>query len=282
MEGVMPPKPRTASGYDRTHVANVRATCLYLATVIGDLQDELVIVGGLVPHLLIDQAGVDTEHVGTADLDVGLALTILDAKRYQALTERLRGAGFGPDENESGQPTRQRWKIDGPPRVTVDFLIPPTAASDQGGRIKDIEQDFAALIAPGLSLAFLDRVAVRLEARTIRGERAARTIQVCGPGAFVAMKALAFRNRGEPKDAYDLDYVLRFLDEGPRRTADALVSMGREADALRAIAFLREDFGTMDSLGPLRVAGFIHGAPNEEAQADAWAGVRDLLDLLPA
>ena len=32
---------------------------------------------------------------------------------------------------------------------------------------------------------------------------------MCGPGAFVVLKALAFRDRGEPKDAYDLVYVLR-------------------------------------------------------------------------
>jgi hypothetical protein len=31
-------------------VAEVRATCLYVATKLGDLMDELVVVGGLVPH----------------------------------------------------------------------------------------------------------------------------------------------------------------------------------------------------------------------------------------
>lgn len=31
---------------------------------------------------------------------------------------------------------------------------------------------------------------------------------VSGPGAFVVLKGLAFRLRGENKDAYDLVYVL--------------------------------------------------------------------------
>ena len=52
------------------------------------------------------QADVREEHAGTTDLDVGLALAIFDDKRYQALTERLRSAGFGPDTNEAGKPTR--------------------------------------------------------------------------------------------------------------------------------------------------------------------------------
>ena len=51
----MPPKPRTAAGYQRAQVTHVHATCLYVATKLGDLADELVIVGGLVPSLIIDQ-----------------------------------------------------------------------------------------------------------------------------------------------------------------------------------------------------------------------------------
>jgi hypothetical protein len=71
----MPDKPTTAAGYRSEHVQLVRATCLYVATKLGDLMDELVVVGGLVPSLIIDQATLpqDTDpHVGTMDLDVGL------------------------------------------------------------------------------------------------------------------------------------------------------------------------------------------------------------------
>jgi hypothetical protein len=60
-------------------VAEVGATCLYVATKLGDLMDELVVVGGLVPSLLIDQqnlpAGADA-HVGTTDLDVGMTVAL--------------------------------------------------------------------------------------------------------------------------------------------------------------------------------------------------------------
>jgi hypothetical protein len=122
----MASKPNRATGYERHQVDHVRATCLYVATKLGDLVDETVIVGGLVPSLLVDQRLVQTveaRHVGTMDLDVGLALAILDDQRYQALTERLRQAGFTQDENEQGQPTRQRhswhhrysWRPQRPP-----------------------------------------------------------------------------------------------------------------------------------------------------------------------
>jgi len=275
-------KPRTAAGYDRAQVARVRSACLYLATKLGDLLDELVIVGGLVPSLLIDQTKQTIEkHVGTNDLDVGMEIAILDNRRYEALTERLRGAGFGPDENENGNPTRQRWKIDGPPKVTLDFLIPPSREGDKGGQLRDIEADFAAIIAPGLRLAFIDKVKVSLSGRTIRGEEARREVWVCGAGAFVIMKALAFRNRGENKDAYDIAYHVRNYGDGPRDVSAILSRLVAEPETLDTVRFLREDFESVDSLGPCRVAEFLHGARNDEAEADAWGAVRDLLDGLP-
>ena len=86
-------KPTRASDYAPEQVALVRAVCLFIATKLGDLMDELVVVGGLVPSLIIDQSTLSPEtdaHVGTMDLDVGLTLAIFDEKRYEALAERLR------------------------------------------------------------------------------------------------------------------------------------------------------------------------------------------------
>lgn len=106
--------------------------------------DDLVVVGGLAPSLLVAQDDQVEAHVGAMDLDVGLTVALLDEGRYQALTERLRRAGFSQDENEDGKPTRQRWKITQTEKVTVDFLIQPTRPEDRGGRLRDIEADFAA------------------------------------------------------------------------------------------------------------------------------------------
>ena len=53
--GEVPDKPTTAAGYRREQVERVRATCLYLATKLGDLLDDVVVIGGLVPSLLIAQ-----------------------------------------------------------------------------------------------------------------------------------------------------------------------------------------------------------------------------------
>lgn len=85
----MPEKPRHASEYGGDQVELVRATCLYIATKLGDLMDEVVVVGGLVPLLLINPGELPVgtaAHVGTMDLNIGLALALLDEGRYRSLT----------------------------------------------------------------------------------------------------------------------------------------------------------------------------------------------------
>ena len=44
----MSDKPTTAAGYKSEQIELVRATCLYVATKLGDIMDELVVIGGLV------------------------------------------------------------------------------------------------------------------------------------------------------------------------------------------------------------------------------------------
>ena len=277
----MTDKPTTAAGYGGGQTELVRATCLYVATKLGDVMDQLVVVGGLVPSLLVKQEDLSIEvdsHVGTMDLDMGLTVALLEKGRYRTLTERLRRAGFEQDVSGRGHPTRQRWRIDGPERVTVDFLIAPSLPGDRGGALRDIEPDFAAIIAPGLHLAFQDRERVEIAGQTIFGEEATRTISVCGPGAYVVLKALAFRLRGENKDAYDLYYVVRNYGAGVDDVASRLEPLLDDPSAGEAVRILNEDFREHDGVGPRRVAEFIKGMPDGEIQADVVGFVRQLLD----
>jgi hypothetical protein len=276
----VPDKPTTAAGYRSEYVELVKATCLYVATKLGDLSDEVVVIGGLVPSLLIAQDALPVgaePHVGTMDLDIGLTLAVLDEGRYRTLTERLRRAGFTADVNEQGNPTRQRWKIENDEKVTVDFLIQPSLPDDVGGKLRDIEEDFAAVIAPGLHLAFQDRTKVTLSGQTIMGERATLDIWVCGPGAYVVLKALAFDLRGENKDAYDLFYLLRNYGDGVRAIVAHLEPLRADPATIQAIEIIRRDFTSHDGLGPMRVAAFLSGDPDDTIQADVAGFVDSFL-----
>jgi hypothetical protein len=278
-----PAKPRDRSGYSGEETEQVKSACLTVAVTLGALMGELCIVGGLVPNLLIDrQIGPDPDtgdvHPGTNDLDIGLAVGLLNDEQYAEISYRLRQEGFAPDHNENGNPTPQRWKL-ADFSVTVDFLLPPIPGATQGGRVHKLEGDFGALIAPGLELAFDERHEITLNGHTLRGEAVRRTIPVCGPATFVVLKSFAFADRGEPKDAYDLIYVLRRWPDDVDDIADRLSSHAEKHPGIvhDALESLANDFATADNHGPRRAAAFQGSGREDEDAADAYGYVDDLL-----
>lgn len=108
-----------------------------------------------------------------------------------------------------------------------------------------------------------------------------RAVPVCGPGAFVVLKALAFSDRGEPKDAFDLVYVLRRWPGGKRDVAKRLSEHATRHPELvgRALDALRRDFRDIEHLGPKRAAEFetLLEEDLDAAIADAHGHVDDLL-----
>ena len=271
-------KPRTAAGYNVEQLDQVRSVCLYVATKLADLRDEWVIIGGLVPSLLIDQrqlAAAD-RHVGTLDLDLGLQLGILEEQGYREITARLREAGFGPDSNEAGNLVRQRWKHPSAVHATVEFLIPQVRPDQRGGALQNLEKDFAAVVAPGVDLAFRDRRVVTLSGTTLIGETASRDVWVCGPGAYVILKALAFDGRGANKDAYDLFYVLQHFEGGLSEIADSMRPLAGEVAAQHALLVLNRDFRRIGGVGPVRTAAFL-GLTTDDFQAQVVGLVDALL-----
>jgi hypothetical protein len=275
-------KPLTADGYDEANVEAIESICLFIATKLGDLMDDVVIIGGLVPRLIFEQSesvGRMERHVGTRDLDVGLSVALFDDSRYEKIEERIRRAGFENDVNEEGNKTTHRWKFEKPGiKVTVDFQIPPSKPYDKGGTIRNLTENLSAVITPGLDLAFKNPVSVELSGETPFGEKAERTIQVCGPGAFVILKAIAFKARGENKDAYDLFYTI-YQFEDLEKLAELLQPFTNYDEGQEALDILQRDFTDQDYVGPSRVAEFL-GGPDDELQADVSAFVNRLLSLL--
>jgi hypothetical protein len=152
---------------------------------------------------------------------------------------------------------------------------PKTAAGYAPSQL--LEADLAAVVTPGLSLAFRDRHVVPLEGRTLLGEPLARGIPVCGPGAFVVLKALALRQRGENKDAYDIYYLLRHYGSNVEAVAEHLRPLLDDGAARQAREYLEGDFAQLDSVGPSRAAAFLGRSDDEGFRADVVGSVQRLL-----
>ena len=127
--------------------------------------------------------------------------------------------------------------------LKVDFLIPSPPGSAPQLRLQNLEADFGALVTPGLDLAFGDRI--------------------------------------EPKDAYDLVYVVRGTTGGVEAVAARLREhAARHAEIVKqALGILRRDFATIDHIGPQRAAEFAYldQSDRDNAAADAHGVVDDLL-----
>ncbi|MBN2565135.1 MAG: nucleotidyl transferase AbiEii/AbiGii toxin family protein [Candidatus Eisenbacteria bacterium] len=275
-------KPQHASGYDTSRTRLVRETCLDLATRLGGLMDDLVVVGGMVPGLIVPQDPLPRgvrPHCGTLDIDLGLAVAMFEERRYQSLTDRLRASGFEPDRLVSGAAALQRWRVADDHALTIDFLVAPSSPGEamRGGKLRHIESDFAAIVSPGLHLAFADRLSIPLAGVTRKGEQTERVIPVCGPAAFVALKALAFRERGVSKDAYDLYYVLRNYGGGVDDIIERFDRIRGDADTERALSIIEADFTREHSIGPMRVSDFLHARVEKATLADVAGFSREFL-----
>jgi len=281
----MSDKPKHADGYDPAQVVLARKTCLYVATVLGDeMMNEIVIAGGLVPSLLIDQSSLSEPsmaHVGTMDVDVGFQLALLDDERYKTLSEALRSKSFAPVEKAGGTKRLQTWTSKEVPSAHIDFLMPPGPEHDGSTRVQHLEEDFAAFIIDGLHIAFRNPRRVRIADHDIEGRWANREVQVCGPGAFVVLKALAHVGRDEEKDAYDLYYLLQHYGNGIEDIADDLRPLLDDRAALQAMANLRAEYTRIDAVGPDRLAKFLYGrVHDDDIRADLVGLVEALLRSL--
>jgi predicted nucleotidyltransferase len=280
---LMARKPQQADGYSLEETELVRSACLTIAAILGDLMNDVCIVGGLVPSMIceaeVDPAAVAADaHCGTMDLDVGLSLALLDDERYKEMAERLRERGFKPDKNEDDNETRQRWRW-GDLKVTIDFLIPPASEEPDEARIQNLESDMAALVVKPLHLAFEEAIAIELEGRNLFDDQVKRSVNFAGPAAFLALKAFAYRNRAQPKDAYDLYFVLTRWGGGVEDICERLLERAENRPEIvtEAIGYLQTDFESIDSPGPRDVSRFIGGDVAANLVADAHGAVADFL-----
>jgi hypothetical protein len=260
-------KPQVISGYESGRTEAIVKTCLHLATRLGDFVDDLVIVGGIVPYLLVDQSNVEYEerHCGSLDVDLVLSVALRDEDRYEAIADRLRNAGFRPDMNEAGNQVVQRWRHGKIRNAVVDFLMDTEGTP---GSLQHLTSDLAAFVSPGISLAFRGRRLVTLKGTTLDGALAERNFFVCGAGVFVLLKARAFFSRSERKDAYDIDYVLRNYGAGLIEIAAEVKPLIDDPVVIDGLKKLGNEFATLDSNGPIQLARFLGEEDSDALRAD--------------
>ena len=237
---------------------------------IGPWNERVVLVGGLAPRYIIGTLPLGAAiHVGTADVDLVIRLAVEDAaETYTTLRRNLIRSGFA-----SGQHSYQ-WdcEVDGM-TVTVEFLCDTNQVG--AGQLHRPKQGtgsgFGALNVPGAQLATRDFIEVELEAERLDDGGLSRvSVRVAGLLAYVVLKILAFQDRHNNKDAYDLVYTLvNYPGGGPLAAAHAAANspVRNEPQVLDALRLLGERFARVDHDGPNAYANFLARPDDTDGKA---------------
>jgi len=208
-----------------------------LVTLLGDIgpwSERVYLVGGLAPRYIVGSLPEGARPpVGTTDVDlvIGLALGDERPEAYRTLENNLKKAGF-KDE------TSFRWKknVDGV-TVTVEFLC-ETDRVEPGRIYKPKEEGtgsgLGAFNVRGAQLVTRDYLERTIEAERLDGGGVSRVVvRVANILAYTVLKILAFQDRHENKDSYDLIYCLLNFGDGPedagRHAAASAYPWGRSS-----------------------------------------------------
>ena len=280
-------KPKHQGGYTRRHTDFCERTLFTLMRGLGPWKKSVYLVGGLVPRYLIGHA-----HVGTSDVDLVLDLQLLSGiDAYRTLEQNLKALGFERNRNEEGAVQHFSWKkaVEDGLSVTVDLLCPDW--EQKPGRAKPVpgNQRLSALRIPGAHLVMRDFLEVSLEVELLNEQGLAKeSIRVANTTAFIVLKTLAYEDRVEEKDAYDLVYCLLHGPGGPEGIGQVfrqrLVDWPEEVLLQRCIEILRERFGDTRRDGPTSYARFQVDPGQQERIAllrqEAYGAVSAFLEAL--
>jgi hypothetical protein len=193
-------------------------------------------------------------HIGTTDVDIVLDLEVLaDVDAYQRLEENLRRMGFERGKNDEGHLQHHRWLKPIREGVTIVLDLLCDVPREHGSRLVKLPagaRGLSALRIPGAHLVFADYTEVSITAELLDEKGiATEVVRVAGIAPFVMLKAIAYEERAEEKDAYDLVYTISNYDGGPEAVADVFADRAGSAgeDRLwfdRAVAALRSRFAS--------------------------------------
>ena len=276
-------KPLTLEGYSEQVTRDCERVLVTLLRNLGPHRESLVLIGGLTPRYLVpERPPIVPQHAGTLDIDVVIDLVVLeDTDAYRTLEENLKKIGFERGENDKGQKVNWRWKVRMDDGATIVLELLADHPDLRGGRAQPIpdEGQISALNIPHSSIVFdlYDTAHVTAELLGSNG-LATETIKHANIVSFTCLKAIAYNDRQERKDAHDLVYCLEHVPQGLTEVAAMFQNglNGKHRDVLfHSLTLLRSRFATDANAegylkdGPVSVAKFELGEDDDTREARA-------------
>lgn len=269
----------TRRDYTSDAVAAAKSVLIELVHLLGQYRDEIVLVGGWVPELLLGDRV--PPHTGSMDIDLALDHRRLQEEGYRTIQKLLLDRGYLQGEQPS---TFIRQIVIGGDtfNVEVDLMAGEYEGTGRRRRHQRV-QGIHARKARGCDIAFESPTEVRVEGLLPGGGKISVLVPVASIVSFLVMKGMALADRIKEKDAWDICYCIRNYPGG----IDALVeefrpqlTHGLVQEGLRKIA---DAFVSVDHRGPVWVADFDEITDLEDRalrRREAFELVNSLLEKL--
>lgn len=216
------------------------------------------------------------------DIDIVIDLQILTkSEAYSTLEDNLKRMGFERAENEKMQKLSWRWQThtEHGALMILEFLA--DAPDIAGGKVQPLPTNgtISALNIPHSSIVFDLHQVTEIRAELLGGKGiATEKIKHANLVSFTCLKAFAYEDRFEPKDARDLIYCIEHAPEGMDAVAESfrLELVGKHEAVIRdALEILHARFAQdaktdgYQKDGPVSVAKFELGKSDEPEQREA-------------
>lgn len=269
------------SQYGEKEVNACKAVLIELVHLLGEIKDEIVIIGGWAPTFLLPQS--DDPHVGSLDIDVALNFSKIPDDTYQTILKEFFKRGYTQDKE---QPFRffRKVKVEGIEQVNVevDLMAGEYGGSGKRRRTQKV-QDVRARKARGCDLAFDASITVTLEGELPDGGKDRVTFKVAGIVPFLVMKGMAMHERMKEKDAYDIYYCVEHYPGGIEGLAAEFMPHIRNKLVIEGLEKIRSKFASVEHVGPKWVADFLEVADKEDRDIvirRVYEKISELLDIL--
>jgi len=231
-------------------------------TVLGKFRENIVIVGGNVPPLLIKSAGA--KHPGTLDIDLAIDSRRVSDDTCRTIVETLKARGYYQKEGEEPYMFYRDVEAETGNKVTVKIdLLAGEYGGVRSGRRQET-QDAQPRKTRGCDLVFSDPVKVRVKSRLPDGATREVTVRVSSIGPFLVTKGMALWGRIKEKDAFDIYYCCRHYPGGIAALARDTRSLMNNELAREGFGKIMERFRHINALGPTGVADFLELDDPEE------------------
>lgn len=263
--------------YTAEAVSAAKSVLVELGHILGEYREEMVLIGGWVPELLLQKA---TEpHVGSMDIDLALNHLTLGEAGYASIGKLLLDKGY----IQGVQPfifLREVFIEERKFTVQVDLLAGEYEGTGKGHRTQSI-QDVRARKVRGCDLAFDMFKRVKVEHKLPNGALDVIEIKVADIVPFIVMKAMALHDRIKEKDAWDVYYCLRNYPGGLDQVVSEFHNFKGNVLVKEALEKLDEKFKSPDRVGPKLVADFgeiVDPEAKKYVMRDAYERVHYLIE----